>query len=104
MEEVIDVGSSNIVDEAASGPLCAPGEHIMVALPNDGYDFRSGSSLAAAHVSGVIALLLTVMPNADSTNVEKVLRRSQLALNGGQMSVNACKALQIADSSISCDS
>lgn len=42
--------------------LAAPGIEILTTAPRDSYDFLSGSSLAAAHVSGVVALLLEHRP------------------------------------------
>ena len=42
--------------------LAAPGIEILTTAPRESYDFLSGSSLAAAHVSGVIALLLEHRP------------------------------------------
>lgn len=42
--------------------LAAPGVEILTTAPRDSYDFLSGSSLAAAHVSGVVALLLEHRP------------------------------------------
>jgi major intracellular serine protease len=38
--------------------LAAPGVDILTTLPHSAYDFVSGSSMAAAHVSGIVALLL----------------------------------------------
>lgn len=104
MAEVIDVGSSIIMEENRSGPIFAPGEQIIVALPENAYDFRSGSSLAAAHVSGVIALLLALVPEAGFETVESLLKRSQIRQDTGHFSVNACKALQLANPSLGCDS
>ena len=48
----------------AQTPLAAPGVDVLTTLPGDGYDFLSGSSLAAAHVAGVAALLLERAPDA----------------------------------------
>jgi subtilisin family serine protease len=42
--------------------LAAPGIEIITTAPRESYDFLSGSSLAAAHVSGVVALLLEHRP------------------------------------------
>ena len=42
--------------------LAAPGIEILTTAPRESYDFLSGSSLAAAHVTGVIALLLQHRP------------------------------------------
>jgi len=104
MEEVIDVGSSNLAVHGSGKPIYAPGEQILVAVPDNNYDFRSGSSLAAAHVSGVVALLLAISPNTDTSTVKTMLEQSQLDEKSDRVSVNACKALHLADPSLNCDS
>jgi len=76
--------------------LYAPGEQIVVAIPGNHYDFRSGSSLAAAHVSGVAALLLSLLPELANDAVVEILRNSQHQLDNGFRSINACAALQLA--------
>jgi subtilisin family serine protease len=80
----------------------APGDQIMVAVPDDGYDFRSGTSLSAAHVSGVIALLLAVSPNMPRDIVQRYLQESQHSTGSESPSVNACVVLQLADPSREC--
>jgi Subtilase family len=84
-----------------SQALHAPAERIVVALPRDHYDFRSGSSLAAAHVSGVAALLLSVSPNLSANELLQYLRASEQQGPSG-ISINACVALRLADSSRTC--
>jgi len=74
-------------------PILSPGEEIMVALPNNGYDFRSGSSLAAANASGVIALLLQMGADLDGARIGTILRKSQLGSGPGGAVINACRAL-----------
>ena len=74
----------------------------MVAVPNNSYDFRSGSSLAAAHVSGTIALLLAVSPDLPKQEVLAFLRESQLASKSDALSINACIVLQLANRSGNC--
>jgi subtilisin family serine protease len=79
----------------------APGVEILTTVPNDGYDFVSGSSLAAAHVSGIIALLLEVKPNLSPDQIKKLLLR-----NGKQQSalplhvLDAWSILQALDNSV----
>ncbi|MCI0516222.1 MAG: S8 family serine peptidase [Woeseiaceae bacterium] len=106
LETVIGVGNSDRRQaDAASGSmqdLYAPGEQIMVAVPNDAYDFRSGSSLAAAHVSGAIALLLAVSPGLTFDSVLAFLRQSQDAEPADTVSINACIVLKLADPSRVC--
>ncbi|MDH3748434.1 MAG: S8 family serine peptidase [Gammaproteobacteria bacterium] len=84
---------STAVAIAPAGTILAPGEHIMVALPDDGYDFRSGSSLAAANASGVIALLLERVPDLDGASIADILRKSQIGNGGSGEVINACRAL-----------
>ena len=43
---------------AQGDPLRAPGDNILTTQPGGKYDFVTGSSFAAAHVSGLAALLL----------------------------------------------
>lgn len=76
----------------ASEFLMAPGEHILVALPNDQYDFRSGNSLAAAHVSGAIALILEHAPEVTSDRIYDELRRSQEGATR-TTGINVCSVL-----------
>jgi hypothetical protein len=42
--------------------VAAPGSQIMVAIPDGGYEMSSGTSHAAAEVSGIIALMLERKP------------------------------------------
>ena len=90
-------------DPASDGTtLLAPGHHIMVALPDDNYDFRSGSSLAAAHVSGVVALLRSASPDLSFQSALSYLQRSQASALVEAESINACVALQLADPENAC--
>ena len=107
LDTVIGVGNSEVVlvrdgAERSIQEIYAPGEQVMVAIPNDAYDFRSGSSLAAAHVSGAIALLLSVSPNLSFDAVLAYLRKSQAAERSDTVSINACVILQLADPSRPC--
>lgn len=84
------------------GPIFAPGNKILVATPNNAYDFQSGSSLAAAHVSGVVALMLAVSPNTKPTSVRSILEQSQAGPDKDDVSIDACMALQLTEPSINC--
>jgi subtilisin family serine protease len=75
-----------------SGVLSAPGKDILTTQPGGGYDFTSGSSMAAAHVSGIIALLLSMSPRLDARAVHDLLVQSSKPSNG-VMEVNAAAAV-----------
>ncbi len=70
--------------------MSAPGVDILVPVPGGGFDYASGSSLAAAHVTGVIALLIAERPGLAHDDVTGLLSGSR-GKDGG--SVNACRAL-----------
>jgi subtilisin family serine protease len=104
MDEVIAVSSSRSGIAEPGNSVFAPGDQILDAVPDDSYDFRSGSSLAAAHVSGVVALVLAISPQSDTRAIQSVLLQSQAGTVDGRVSVNACTALRIADPSLGCES
>jgi subtilisin family serine protease len=53
--------------------LAAPGVDIFVPMPGGRYDFISGTSFAAAHVSGVVALILERKPDLAPEDVRRIL-------------------------------
>ena len=53
--------------------MAAPGVDVMVPAPDDAYQLTTGTSVAAAHVSGVAALLLERHPDADAATILEVL-------------------------------
>jgi subtilisin family serine protease len=73
--------------------LHAPGKQVLVATPDNGYDFRSGSSIASAHVSGVVALMLAKNPGLSLDAVRNALLQSQASNPSESNSVNACIAI-----------
>jgi len=57
VSSVISVGLSDAAERSpAAGAILAPGVEVLTTFPGARYDYASGSSLAAAHVSGVVAL------------------------------------------------
>ncbi|MEM9300913.1 MAG: S8 family serine peptidase [Pseudomonadota bacterium] len=70
--------------------IAAPARDVITTIPDDRYDFLSGSSLAAAHASGVIALLLELAPAARP----EVIARA-LAGASAEGALNACMAVAI---------
>lgn len=88
------VGPASAAAAAPPRPalLTAPGTDLLTTVPGGGYDFVSGSSLAAAQVAGVVALLLERAPELTPAEVAGRLRE------GGEESpaatvVDACLAV-----------
>lgn len=79
-DSVIAVTASDAANRlypaANRGPhvcLAAPGVDVMVAGPSGTYAFTSGTSMATAHVSGAIALMLQSRPDLSPTAVRTIL-------------------------------
>jgi subtilisin family serine protease len=82
---------------AAGGEaLLAPGREILTLLPQGHYDFASGSSLATAHVTGTVALLLAEHRRLGPASIHSLLSRTStrsVGADGVLESINACAAL-----------
>lgn len=72
--------------------LHAPGHDILTLTPGGHYDFVSGSSMAAASVSGAVALLLAQDSHLRAEAVYSLLSRNSSATSG-ETSINICQAL-----------
>ena len=81
--------------------LAAPGVEIPSAKPGGGLQTRSGTSMAAAHVAGVAALLFQAKPGATAAEVEEALLATCEPLpessenRCGRGLVNPVKALEV---------
>jgi subtilisin family serine protease len=73
-----------------AGVVSAPGRDVLSLAPDGHYDFYSGSSLAAAEVSGLIALLKAERPALTAREAVALLNDSAA---GGASGPNACAAL-----------
>jgi len=65
---------------ATSVDLAAPGVGIYSAVPNGGYGSLSGTSMAAPHVAGVVALLWSNAPEATPAQIGNALLRTCLQI------------------------
>jgi subtilisin family serine protease len=65
-----------LMPQANQGPhvaLAAPGVNVLETAPRASYNFTTGTSVAAAHVSGVAALILERNPGLDVAALEDAL-------------------------------
>jgi subtilisin family serine protease len=68
--------NDKLMPQANQGPhvaLAAPGVNVLEAAPRATYNFTTGTSVAAAHVSGVAALIIERNPSIDPAALEEVL-------------------------------
>lgn len=94
------VGVISVDASGGHGPadsvLFAPGSEVLTLVPDGRYDFLSGSSLAAASVTGGIALLLARNRTLSGEEAKEILARSSRSVStaeGVQASINLCAAL-----------
>ncbi|MDT4953778.1 MAG: hypothetical protein QOJ02_1916 [Acidobacteriota bacterium] len=57
----------------ATVSMAAPGDNILSTTPNNTYDFYSGTSMAAPHVSGAAALVCAASPNVSMRRLRSAI-------------------------------
>ena len=83
--------------------IAAPGVDILSLAPDGAYQMSTGSSIAAAHVSGIAALVLQVQPLLKPRDVRAILTNTAKPVVAGQNSrfeprlVNAYLAVESAE-------
>ena len=96
LPRVLPVAESETSADKGDAVLRAPARDIVTLVPNGHYDFASGSSLATAQVSGVVALLLARNQKLGINRLRELLADSTEnhdTTRGPFRSVNACQAV-----------
>lgn len=90
--------------------ISAPGVDIFTTAPDNTYRLVSGTSFAAAHVSGVIALLLELEPSLSPGRVMSALESGAIDIDPpgkdpmtGYGCLSACRAIQASFKKNLCD-
>jgi subtilisin family serine protease len=68
------IGVANSDGNHDSATLAAPATNVLTLRPNAEYDFESGTSVAAAEMTGVVALLLSANSRLTSDSIVSLLR------------------------------
>jgi len=59
--------------EAIKPDIAAPGVNVRSSIPGGGYDSYSGTSMAAPHVNGVVALMRQASPNIGVEEIKQII-------------------------------
>jgi subtilisin family serine protease len=108
---VIAVTATDVDDKLFAGAnrgkyisVAAPGVDILVPAPASSYQLTTGTSVAAAQVSGIVALLLERNPEHTPADIRRILTASAKRLGPGEGDANfgagltdPLKALQLAE-------
>ena len=96
LPRVLPVAEAEISLNDGDDILRAPARDIVTLVPNGHYDFASGSSLATAQITGVVALLLARNQKLGVDKLRAMLTQSTQkhdTTRGPFLSVNACTAV-----------
>ncbi|HEY1328712.1 MAG TPA: S8 family serine peptidase [Casimicrobiaceae bacterium] len=101
---VLAIASADAHDPSATF-LRAPGRDIPTTVVGRKWAFATGSSFAAAHVSGLVALLLEASPGAQPARLRDYLAapRAMGAATEANPAIDACAALSRARGSCACE-
>jgi subtilisin family serine protease len=88
-----DGGLSTVSDYGPGADVAAPGEEILSTALGGGYEWRTGTSMAAPQVTGALALLASARPDLDGPGLESALlgglRHGSLPVEDGALDVGA---------------
>lgn len=91
IDGVIGVGNSD--HEPGGATLAAPGTHVLTLRPEGQYDFETGTSVAAAEVTGMVALLLGEDSHLAGGAIVSLLKATSTNNTAGPPSIDVSAAL-----------
>jgi len=91
-----DLDLSDISNYGNGADIAAPGEDILSTASDGGYEWRTGTSMAAPAVAGTLALLASARPDLDAAGLRNALYAgaTKSGLPVGTGSLNAANALR----------
>jgi subtilisin family serine protease len=96
-------GLSSVSDYGTGADVAAPGEQILSAALGGGYEWRTGTSMAAPHIAGALVLLAAARPDLDAAGLRDALlqstRHTGLPVETGAVDVGAALHSVIAPAS-----
>lgn len=97
LDQVLAVSSGAVqTGPHSENGLSAPGSSILTTLPHGTYDFMSGSSFAAPHITGLLALMLERKPSLNREEAIRALKKSWITADSAGTPfgvVDACRVL-----------
>jgi subtilisin family serine protease len=95
-------GLSSVSDYGSGADIAAPGEEILSTALGGGYEWRTGTSMAAPAVSGALVLLAAARPDLDANGLRAALlggvRHTGLPVETGALDIGASLRAVIAPS------
>lgn len=90
--------------DASFAVLLAPGRDVPAPVPGKQWGFVTGSSFAAAHVTGLVALLRELAPNVQPQQIREALAPKTAAnvAGGRRPMVDACAAIAAIGGACAC--
>ncbi len=99
---VADAVQDTVANRLVANILFAPGEDVLSAAPGARWNFVSGSSFAAAHVAGMVALVREVAPAMTMRDASAWARLPSDSADGPAGSIDACATLRRAAPATNC--
>ncbi len=86
-----DGGLSSVSDYGPGADIAAPGEQILSTSAGGGYEWRTGTSMAAPEVAGALVLLAAARPDLDGDRLRDALlagvRHTGLPVSAGALDI-----------------